>query len=42
MLWAAAGRLSPVEGAILQEVIDLAAILNAVRVAIPPSRLTDY
>ena len=31
MLAAAAGRLSPVEGALLQEAIDVAAILNALR-----------
>ena len=42
MAAAAAGRLSPVQGAVLQEVIDLAAVLNAVRAAWPPRRLTDY
>jgi heavy metal translocating P-type ATPase len=42
MAAAAAGLLSPVRGAILQELIDLAAVLNAVRAAWPPRRLTDY
>ncbi len=31
MAWAAAGRLSPVAGALIQEVIDVAVILNALR-----------
>lgn len=42
MAAAAAGRLTPVEGAVVQELIDLAAVLNAVRAAWPPRRLTDY
>ncbi len=42
MLVAAAGYLPPVAGAIVQEVIDVAAVLNALRVAIPPKALTDY
>jgi len=42
MLIAAAGYLSPVAGAVLQEVIDVVAVLNALRVAIPPQSLTDY
>jgi heavy metal translocating P-type ATPase len=42
MGFAAAGHLSPVAGAIVQEVIDLLAVLNALRVAIPPRTLTDY
>jgi P-type E1-E2 ATPase len=42
MLVAAAGYLSPVAGAIVQEIIDLAAVVNALRVAIPPRALTDY
>lgn len=42
MLLAAAGRLPPLEGAVLQEIIDLAAVLNAVRVALPPKGLTDF
>ena len=32
MLAAAAGQLTPVQGAVLQEVIDVAVILNALRV----------
>jgi hypothetical protein len=39
---AAAGLLPPVAGAIAQEVIDLLAVLNALRVAIPPKSLTDF
>lgn len=42
MAFAAAGYLPPVAGAIAQEIIDLAAVLNALRVAIPPKALTDY
>ncbi len=39
---AAAGLLSPVAGAIAQEVIDVVAVLNALRAAWPPRDLTDY
>lgn len=42
MLIAAAGYLPPVLGAICQEVIDVAAVLNALRMAWPPKQLTDY
>lgn len=42
MLAAAAGHLTPVQGAIGQEVIDLLAVLNALRVGIMPASLTDY
>lgn len=42
MVAAAFGYLPPIGGAIAQEVIDLAAVLNAVRVAIPSKRLTDF
>lgn len=42
MIMAALGLLPPVAGALVQEVIDVAAILNASRVLIPPHRLTDY
>jgi heavy metal translocating P-type ATPase len=42
MAAAAAGHVTPVQGAVLQEIIDLAAVLNAVRAAWPPGRLTDY
>jgi len=41
MLLAAAGFLTPVEGAIAQEAIDVVAVLNALRAAWPPSRLHD-
>jgi P-type E1-E2 ATPase len=42
MGFAAAGMLPPVAGAIAQEVIDLLAVLNALRVAVPPKSLTDF
>ena len=42
MLLAVAGYLPPVGGAIAQEIIDLAAVLNAARVALPPASLTDF
>ncbi len=42
MLFAASGHLPPVAGAITQEVIDVLAVLNALRVALPPKTLTDY
>ena len=42
MLCAAAGLLPPVAGAMAQEVIDLLAVLNALRVALPPKQLTDF
>lgn len=42
MFAAAFGYLPPIGGAIIQEVIDLAAVLNAVRVALPPRFLTDF
>jgi heavy metal translocating P-type ATPase len=42
MVVAAAGYLPPVSGAIAQEIIDVVAVLNALRVAIPPKALTDY
>jgi len=42
MLAAAAGYLPPVAGAVFQEVIDVIAVANALRVAIPPKTLTDY
>jgi len=35
-------NVEPIGGAIVQEIIDLAAVLNAVRVAIPPRNLTDF
>lgn len=42
MLAAAAGYLSPVQGAIAQELIDLAAVLNALRTSFGSQRLSDY
>lgn len=39
---AASGWLSPVAGAVAQEVIDLAAVLNALRVAFYERRLADF
>lgn len=42
MVFAAVGALPPVAGAVVQEVIDLAAILNALRMAVPPRRLSDF
>jgi P-type E1-E2 ATPase len=41
MVFAAFGGLSPVAGAIAQEVIDLLAVLNALRTAHVPRLLTD-
>jgi P-type E1-E2 ATPase len=42
MVLAALGLLSPVAGAITQEIIDVLAVANALRVALPPRALTDY
>ena len=42
MALAATGHLSPITGAVMQEVLDIAAVLNAVRVALPFEELTDY
>jgi len=42
MGFAAAGLLSPVAGAVTQELIDLLAVSNALRTARQPSRLTDF
>ena len=42
MAFAAAGWLSPVAGAVAQEAIDLAAVLNALRVAFYYRRLADF
>lgn len=36
MIFAGLGYLTPVAGAITQEVIDVLAVLNALRAAIPP------
>lgn len=42
MFAAAFGYLPPIGGAIAQEIIDLAAVLNAVRVALTPRFLSDF
>jgi P-type E1-E2 ATPase len=42
MALAATGYLPPVAGAIAQEVIDVATVLNALRMALPVKRLTDF
>ena len=41
MAFAATGHLSPVSGAIMQEVIDVLAVLNALRAAFPPRQIHD-
>jgi P-type E1-E2 ATPase len=42
MLVAGVGGLPPIGGALAQEIIDLAAVLNAVRVTLPPRSLSDF
>ncbi len=42
MVLAAIGHLTPVEGAIAQEAIDVLAVANSLRAALPPSQLSDY
>ena len=42
MFFAAAGYLPPVAGAVVQEVIDVLAVLNALRASFAPRVLTDY
>ncbi|WP_145292152.1 heavy metal translocating P-type ATPase [Pirellulimonas nuda] len=42
MALASAGLLSPVAGAVSQEVIDVLAVFNALRAAIGPRELTDF
>ncbi len=39
---AAAGYLPPVAGAITQEIIDVIAVLNALRAAVPPRAMADF
>lgn len=41
MFFAAAGQLTPVSGAIIQEVIDILSVLNAMRAAFPPKVIHD-
>jgi heavy metal translocating P-type ATPase len=42
MVFASLGYLPPIGGAIAQELIDLLAVLNAVRVALPTGELKDF
>jgi cation transport ATPase len=42
MIAAALGYLPPLEGAIFQEIIDVVAVLNALRMALPMRRLSDF
>ena len=42
MALAAAGLLPPLEGAICQEVIDLTAVMNALRIILPPKQMSDF
>ena len=41
MMFAATGHLSPVAGAISQEIIDVLAVLNALRAAFAPKVISD-
>jgi cation transport ATPase len=41
MVVAALGHLTPVAGAICQEVIDVLAVMNALRAALPPKVIHD-
>ncbi len=42
MVFAGLGYLTPVAGAVTQEIIDVLAIVNALRAAIPPKSLSDF
>jgi heavy metal translocating P-type ATPase len=42
MVAAAFGYLPPIGGAVAQEIIDLVAVLNAVRTALPFNQMTDF
>ena len=42
MVFAALGLLPPIAGAVTQEIIDLLAVMNAVRVALPFRGLSDF
>ena len=42
MGFAAVGYLHPVAGAVAQEIIDVFAVLNALRISLPPDSLTDF
>jgi heavy metal translocating P-type ATPase len=41
MIFAATGHLTPVAGAVSQEIIDVLAVLNALRAAFPPKLISD-
>ncbi len=41
MAFAVTGHLTPVAGAVTQEVIDVLAVLNALRAALPPRVIHD-
>lgn len=42
MVFAGLGYLTPVAGAIIQEIIDVLAVLNALRAAVAPKTLSDF
>jgi cation transport ATPase len=42
MIAALMGYLPPIAGAVAQEIIDLLAVANAVRTALPGRKLTDF
>jgi hypothetical protein len=42
MVASAMGYLAPIEGAVLQEVIDLLAILNSLRMVLPVASIGDF
>lgn len=42
MAFASGGFLSPVAGALSQEIIDVLAVFNALRAALRPKELTDF
>jgi cation transport ATPase len=42
MIAAGMGYLTPVAGAITQEIIDVIAVLNALRAAMAPKMLSDF
>ena len=42
MVLAACGWLAPLSGAVTQEIIDLVAVLNAIRAALPTEPLSDF
>jgi cation transport ATPase len=42
MGFAGLGYITPVAGAVIQEIIDVLAVLNALRAALPPKSLSDY